>query len=402
MTASLEPTAAGALGVPAASPAPSALGARPASRAPSAFDAAWRAERERTQQHALPGGRVLVTCSAPLGTGGLGRHLLEIVRALERRGAAATCFCASSPPPLPASLASALRSTRSALGAATRFSPAWQTWVANAGFDAEAARSPAVAEHLIAFNGQALTQFRARAGAGVTALSLMSANSHMRRVLRMHERAHRQYPIERSWAGRLLARNLAEYELAERIYVASQHAYESFLEAGVAERRLSLFPLTPDPRFAPAEPGERASDCFEVVYVGSLSVVKGVPLLIEAIGRLSHRDLRLVLVGGWTTRSMRRFVERARARDARIRIEVGDPLPHLRRAAVCVHPSYEDGFGYAPVEALACGVPAIVSENTGAKELIAPSRNGLVVATGDADALAQAIDGVYRGELPRG
>lgn len=366
----------------------------------SVFDAAWRARRERAQQLALPGGRVLVTCSAPLGGGGLGRHLLEVVRALERRGADASCVCASSPPRSKASpAAAASRGAHAGLGIATRFSPAWQTWLANARFDAEAARALPPAEHLIAFNGQALAQFRALAGHGTASASLMSANSHLRRVLRMHEQARRRHPIERSWAGRLLARNLAEYERAERIYVGSRHALESFVEEGVPERRLSLFPLTPDPRFAPAERSERAGERFELVYVGSLSVVKGVPLLIEAVGRLAHRDLRLVLVGGWATRAMRRFVERARVRDTRIELRVGDPLPHLRRASLCVHPSYEDGFGYAPAEALACGVPVVVSENTGSKELIQEGRNGLVVPTGDADALALAIDGAYRGEL---
>ena len=67
---------------------------------------------------------------------------------------------------------------------------------------------------------------------------------------------------------------------------------------------------------------------------------------------------------------MRRYLERARARDPRISVVPGDPLPHLQRARLCVHPAYEDGFGYAPAEALACGVPVIVTEDTGMKELI--------------------------------
>ncbi|MGA7705371.1 MAG: hypothetical protein WB998_10805, partial [Solirubrobacteraceae bacterium] len=58
-----------------------------------ALDAAWRAERERAQELALPDGRVVVSCSAPLGNGGLGRHLGEIVGALERRGSQPTCIC---------------------------------------------------------------------------------------------------------------------------------------------------------------------------------------------------------------------------------------------------------------------------------------------------------------------
>ncbi len=96
---------------------------------------------------------------------------------------------------------------------------------------------------------------------------------------------------------------------------------------------------------------------------------------------------------------MRRFIERACACDPRISAGHGDPLPHLRDARLCAHPSYNDGFGYAPVEAIACGVPAIVSEDTGMKELIDPGRNGMVVPTGDLSALTEAIDAAYRGEL---
>jgi glycosyltransferase involved in cell wall biosynthesis len=128
-------------------------------------------------------------------------------------------------------------------------------------------------------------------------------------------------------------------------------------------------------------------------------VHKGVPLLIDAIRRLPFADLRLRLVGGWATRGMRRFVEHACAADRRILAGPGDPLPVLAAARLCVHPAYEDGFGYAPAEALASGVPVIVSEDTGMKDLIESPRSGVTVATGDLDALTLAIESAYRGEL---
>jgi len=96
---------------------------------------------------------------------------------------------------------------------------------------------------------------------------------------------------------------------------------------------------------------------------------------------------------------MRRFVQGACAADPRIVAGPGDPLPSLRRASVCVHAAYEDGFGYAPAEALACGVPLLVSEDTGMKELIDSPRAGLILPTGDLDALSEAIDAAYRGEI---
>ena len=158
------------------------------------------------------------------------------------------------------------------------------------------------------------------------------------------------------------------------------------------------FPLTPDPRYAPRE-RTRAPERFEVVYVGSLAVHKGVPLLIDAVRRLPHRDLRLTLVGGWGSRGMRRFVQRACAADPRISARPGDPLERLRGASVCVHPAFEDGFAYAPAEALASGVPVIVSEDTGMKELIDSPRRGMILPTGALGALTEAIDAAYRGEM---
>ena len=370
------------------------------------FDVRWRAARERLQEQVMPPGRVVVSCSAPLGSGGLGRHLQEAVEALARRGTAGVCICDPSGDQGAGDTqfdtphrAGAIRALAGAIAPLTRRSPAWSTWAANVAFDLDAARRLPAAEHLVAFNGSALLQLRAARRARMRSVSLMSANSHLRRVVRMHALAHRQYPLERSWATRSLGRNLAEYALADRIYVSSGHAWESFVEEGVPEEALALFPLTPDPRFVPDARARARSSSFDVVYVGSLSVVKGVPLLIDAVRRLDCPDLRLVLAGGWGTRGMRRFVQRACAEDARISVHPGDPLPHLQRAALCVHPSWEDGFGYAPVEALACGVPAIVSANTGMRELIEPGRNGLVVPTGDLDALTQAIEAAYRGEL---
>lgn len=377
----------------------------PGSRGDGPFGARWREATVRRQRAALPAGRTVVSCNASRGAGGLGRHLNEIVDALDRGGQPATCICgtraSASPEPgqsrargpaafsLPAKLLRTLP---------IPVSPGTRARAFFAEFDGYAAQRLPAAEHLIAFNGQALRQFRAARRARYESVSLVSANSHMRRVSRQHALARRQYPLEGSWATGLLERNLAEYAQADRIYVASRYTRESFLEEGFPEEALSDFPLTPDPRYERDDVRE-SSDRFEIVYVGSLSVHKGVPLLIDAIGRLPDLDLRLRLVGGWGTPGMRRFIQGASAGDRRISVCPGDPLPHLRAASLCVHPAYEDGFAYAPAEALARGVPVIVSEDTGMKELIDPGRSGLILPTGDLGALTEAIESAYRGEV---
>jgi glycosyltransferase involved in cell wall biosynthesis len=366
-----------------------------------ALGARWRAEATRAQEAVLPPGQIIVSCAAPLGAGGLGRHLHEILTALDRGKRSQTCICGSTREPR-------VRARRRGLSKRVlntvlelppmRLAAARRAREYSVEFDDYAARALSAADHLIAFNGMALAQFQAAKRSRIEGLALMSANPHMRRVISRHARAYRQYPIEGSWARSLLERNLSEYAQADRIYVASRYAWESFIEEGFPEEMLSLFPLTPDPRYAP-DGAPRTSATFDIVFVGRLTVTKGVPLLIDAVRRLKYADLRLHLVGGWGSRGMRRFIEEARARDSRIQVGPGDPLPHLRAARLFVHPTYEDGFAYAPAEALACGVPAIVSEDTGMKELIDEGRNGLILPTGDLSALIEAIEATYRGEI---
>ncbi len=361
------------------------------------FDGQWRARAALEQEAVVPSGEVAVSCSAPIGRGGLGRHLEEMLGALERRNGTCECICEEQAAP-------ALRGERSASVLARamrppgRVFPAWRMWRASVEFDRYATRRLPREGHLIGFNGTSAAQFRAAQRAALASLSLVSANPHYRKVIRQHARAFRQYPLERPWSTLLARRNLSEYARAERIYVASEYVRASFLEEGVPETSLARFPLTPHPRFTPS-PEPNGSATFDVLYMGALTVDKGVPLLIDAFRRLAHPDMRLVLVGGWTTRSMRRHVEAARAADARIVVAPGDPLGRLRAARLYVHPSYLDGFGYAPAEALACGLPLIVSEDTGMKEVIDTGRTGLIVPTGDALALSEAIDSAYRGEV---
>ncbi len=241
----------------------------------------------------------------------------------------------------------------------TRRSPAWSTWAASVAFDLDAARRLPAAEHLIAFNGSALLQLRAARRARMQSASLMSANSHLRRVVR-HARA-RPPPVP---TGAPVGDASAA---AQPRRVRARRPHLRFLRArlGVVRRgggaRGAARALPADAR--PSLRARRAARAvappsFDVVYVGSLSVAKGVPLLIDAVRRLAHRR-----ICGWCWPA-------AGARGG-CDASCSEPAPgraHRRRARatrwricsarrLCVHPSYEDGFGYAPVEALACGVP---------------------------------------------
>ncbi len=260
-------------------------------------------------------------------------------------------------------------------------------------FDRKVARRLCASDRHVGFSGMALRTIRT----SQAWFELVSPTAHVAHVRERYDEAHHRHGIERSWLNDATVRKcLAEYERADVITVSSEYARISFVERGVPEEKLQPVGRRVAERFTPVT--RRKDGVFRVLYVGALTVAKGVPVLLDAFARLAG-TAELTLLGGWTTRGMRRFLEQRIASDPRIRISVGDPLGPLRDADVLVHPSYSDGFAYAPMEALACGVPVIVTEDTGMKDHVEDGENGYVVPTGDADAITQRLQEIRAGSV---
>jgi UDP-glucose:(heptosyl)LPS alpha-1,3-glucosyltransferase len=137
------------------------------------------------------------------------------------------------------------------------------------------------------------------------------------------------------------------------------------------------------------------------VLVGSGFSRKGLGAAIEALRRASNDAFWLVVVG--RDREENRFREQARAAglEARTRFVGGqDDVRALYAAADCfILPSRYDPFPNTALEALAMGLPAIVSSSCGAAEVIEPGVNGWVCRADDAaqlGALMRQADAALR------
>jgi glycosyltransferase involved in cell wall biosynthesis len=337
----------------------------------------------------------IISCIAPYGGGGLGQHFSYIVEEERQRGALREYYGRAIKPGDEA-IAACVKSRFTPLLARytpLRFSPGAINHLENDMFDKRvAARLSRPIDKFIGFGGQSLRSFRAARELGAQRLELVAANSHVDNVARLHEKAIARYPIESSWlSAAQRSKTLAEYEMADLLHVASEYSMRIFSAHGIPQGKLRRVEYPVDPRFSPREAKELDDGVFRIVYCGSITVMKGVPDLLEAFARLNVKRSELTLVGGTGTRGMRRYLEAAMARDGRIKLSPGDPLPHLRRADVYVHPSYEDNLGYAALEAIRAGVPAVLTSDTGAKEYIESGVNGFIVPTGDIDALVDRL-----------
>jgi UDP-glucose:(heptosyl)LPS alpha-1,3-glucosyltransferase len=155
---------------------------------------------------------------------------------------------------------------------------------------------------------------------------------------------------------------------------------------------------------ARAELGCRPRDTL-FLLVGSGFSRKGLKASIDALGACASESLWLLVVG--KDGEQARFAARARAAGLGERVRflgAKDDVRPLYAAADCfVLPSRYDPFPNTALEAMAMGLPAIVSSRCGAAEIIEPGANGWVCEPDDVPGIArlmQAADQAVRGERP--
>ena len=135
----------------------------------------------------------------------------------------------------------------------------------------------------------------------------------------------------------------------------------------------------------------------QLLFVGRLAAVKGVPMLFDALRDLSkiHPALHLTLVGDGPERTA--LERRAREMGLTSRItfagyksqaEVADLLS---RATALVLPSFAEGVPVVLMEAMAARVPVVTTRIAGVPELVEDGVSGLLVPPGDAHGLHVAL-----------
>ena len=136
-----------------------------------------------------------------------------------------------------------------------------------------------------------------------------------------------------------------------------------------------------------------------VLFLGKLTPRKRLDVLVRAFARLEQSDAWLVIAGndmgaGAGARSLVRDLGLERRTIFTGLLRGHERLEALADADVLVYPSQDEIFGLVPLEALLCGTPAIVADDSGCGEVIRAIGGGQVVPLGDAGALARAIDRV--------
>ena len=136
----------------------------------------------------------------------------------------------------------------------------------------------------------------------------------------------------------------------------------------------------------------------QLLFVGRLAAVKGVPLLLEALAH-THSEAHLTLIGDGP--------ERADLEAEAARLGLSDRVTFagyksqdevalaLGEADIFVLPSFAEGVPVVLMEAMATGLPVVATAVGGVTELVQDGVSGVIVPPGDVKALVRALDGLF-------
>lgn len=321
-------------------------------------------------------------------------HAVELARQLERRGMLETIITTKAwyvRDVLPRRRWHAIPAPE-LIGAAARLVPAlrargYYSWLKDNLFDGFARRYIPPCDIFHAWGNYALYSMpRARERGARVVIERGSTHPYTQDAILAEECRRHGVRVERAHP-QIIAKGLREIEEADAVVIPSDFVRRSFLEHGAPAAKLAMIPYG----FAPEQfrPAEKRDGVFRVLFVGNVSIQKGAHYLLEAWKRLALPGAELRFVGR-VEADMKPVLDRYAGLFTHTAHVRHDAIAREYAAAsVFVLPSLQEGSALVTYEAMACGLPLIVTDHCGG--VLRDGVDGFVLPVRDSERLAEAI-----------
>lgn len=186
------------------------------------------------------------------------------------------------------------------------------------------------------------------------------------------------------WNEQNLNRYKEEMELSQYFIVASQVVKKSLMFSGVKVEQILLAPYGVDRNKFAFQEKDVVRSSLRLIFVGQVNYRKGIHHLLKVITSFPTDKVELYLAGGYdaTTNIYNDYKDAPNIHF--LGFVTRDVLSSLyQKCDVFVFPTLGEGYGMVLLEALACGVPCIVSDLAGGNDAIVDGYNGFVFKAGD-------------------
>jgi len=255
-----------------------------------------------------------------------------------------------------------------------------------------AARLPRDADLLVGWSGATLEAIEPAHALGMKVV-IERGSTHIEHQTEVLRRAYAEHEFEfDETPAAIIERELAEYEAADAIAVPSTFCAETFVARGVDRSKLLINPYGVDlTQFASqgARTYEKAKP--RVLFVGRVGIRKGAIALSRSFATFPE-DVEYHFVGPVDSASSW-LLNLANYEDMHFRGPVpAAELPNEYAAAdIFCLPSLEEGLPLVLLQAMASGLPVVVTPECGAADILTDGVEGFIVPSGDHKALSEAI-----------
>jgi glycosyltransferase involved in cell wall biosynthesis len=249
----------------------------------------------------------------------------------------------------------------------------------------------------IGWSGMSLRAIQAAKRQGKVAI-VTRGSSHILYQNAILKEEYLKFGLDFSIDERVIEKEMAEYEASDFVVVPSSFARQSFIEQGISADKVIANP-TGASRFFSKRQTTAEKKKFRILYLGSLTVQKGLVYLFEALNKLTIPSEQYE---AW-------FIGKASDELAGVIAQHRKPnwhflghiqhykLPeYLSQCDVGVQPSLQEGLSAVIPQMLGCGIPVIASANTGGMDIIRDGETGYVVPIRSPEAIAEKIMQLYQ------
>lgn len=183
-------------------------------------------------------------------------------------------------------------------------------------------------------------------------------------------------------------RRQAEWEVADFVLVNSEWSQHALIRQGVPKEKVIVVPLgvdlVPDRLPPPIDP----EGALKVLWLGNVVLGKGIQYLVQAARLLLGRNIQFLVAGpvGISEHVVRTFPQNVQMLGRVTRDRLSDIY---RQSHVFVLPTISDGFAVTQLEAMAHGLPVVVTPNCG--RVVTHGLDGFLVPARDGKALADTL-----------
>lgn len=187
-----------------------------------------------------------------------------------------------------------------------------------------------------------------------------------------------------------------EIELADVIICPSEFVRDSLPESVRKSKTVYVIPFgSPEVALANHPTPEQISQPIKVLFAGSMTQRKGLADVFDAMKMLDPKQFELHVLGS-PVADLNFYKQQYPAFTHHPPCSHAEVLKLMKSCDVFVLPSIVEGRALVQQEALACGLPIIVTKNAGAEDLVEDGKAGFLVPIRDPGAIAEKLEFLFR------